>query len=96
MVLDSLGLTLADLKRGDGMIALAGPATAQTAATTAGTSSSTASPATTTSTTSAGASSSTASPAAASSTVPSWLLCPPLGASGMEPFIAGTNLSCAP
>src|SRR5215469_7370824 len=32
----------------------------------------------------------------ASSNVPTWLLCPPSGASGMEPFVAGTSLSCAP
>src|SRR5262249_41889785 len=33
---------------------------------------------------------------AASSNVPAWLLCPPPGASGIEPFVTGTNLSCAP
>jgi hypothetical protein len=32
----------------------------------------------------------------ASSNVPAWLLCPPSGASGTEPFVTGTNLSCAP
>jgi hypothetical protein len=30
------------------------------------------------------------------SKVPNWLLCSPSGASGMEPFLAGTSLSCAP
>jgi len=35
-------------------------------------------------------------PGAASSNVPTWLLCPPLGGTGMEPFVVGTNLSCAP
>src|SRR6516162_2249132 len=32
----------------------------------------------------------------ASSNVPAWLLCPPSGASGTEPFVSGTSLSCAP
>ena len=31
-----------------------------------------------------------------SSNVPAWLLCPPPGASGMAPFVTGTDLSCAP
>lgn len=35
-------------------------------------------------------------PGAASSNVPTWLLCPPSGVSGMEPFVVGTSLSCAP
>jgi len=34
--------------------------------------------------------------AATSSKVPAWLLCPPSGASGMQPFFTGTDLSCAP
>jgi hypothetical protein len=34
--------------------------------------------------------------AASTSSVPAWLLCPPSGASGMAPFLTGTNLSCAP
>src|SRR5215469_3912134 len=32
----------------------------------------------------------------ASSNVPTWLLCPPAGASGNEPLLTGTKLSCAP
>ena len=28
--------------------------------------------------------------------VPAWLLCPPAGAGGLAPFVAGTDLSCAP
>jgi hypothetical protein len=28
--------------------------------------------------------------------VPAWLVCPPSGASGMQPFVTGTDLSCAP
>jgi hypothetical protein len=39
---------------------------------------------------------STASAPAATGTAPAWLLCPPAGAGGSEPFVAGTNLSCAP
>jgi len=31
-----------------------------------------------------------------SNNVPAWLLCPPSGATGMAPFVTGTNLSCAP
>jgi len=31
-----------------------------------------------------------------SNNVPDWLLCPPSGATGMAPFVTGTNLSCAP
>ena len=34
--------------------------------------------------------------AAGSNSVPAWLLCSPSGASGMAPFLTGTNLSCAP
>jgi hypothetical protein len=33
---------------------------------------------------------------APSSSAPAWVLCPPSGASGMQPFLAGTDLSCAP
>jgi hypothetical protein len=33
---------------------------------------------------------------AGSNSVPAWLLCPPSGASGLAPFLTGTNLSCAP
>ena len=33
---------------------------------------------------------------ARSSSVPAWLLCPPAGASGLAPFVTGTDLSCAP
>jgi hypothetical protein len=32
----------------------------------------------------------------ASGNVPAWLTCPPSGASGIAPFLAGTDLSCAP
>jgi hypothetical protein len=40
---------------------------------------------------------SSASPsAAASSAAPAWVLCPPPGASVTEPFLDGTDLSCAP
>jgi len=54
-----------------------------------------------------GASATTASPASGrssaagtgarstSNNVPDWLLCPPSGATGMAPFVTGTNLSCA-
>ena len=35
-------------------------------------------------------------PAAASSSAPHWVMCLPSGASVTEPFLAGTNLSCAP
>jgi hypothetical protein len=35
-------------------------------------------------------------PAKGSNSVPAWLLCSPSGAPGMAPFLAGTNLSCAP
>ena len=31
-----------------------------------------------------------------SNNVPDWLLCPPLGATGMAPLVTGTGLSCAP
>jgi len=31
-----------------------------------------------------------------SNNVPDWLLCPPSGATGIAPFVTGTNLSCAP
>jgi hypothetical protein len=34
--------------------------------------------------------------AARSNSVPAWLMCEPPGASGMAPFLTGTNLSCAP
>jgi len=34
--------------------------------------------------------------ATGSNSAPAWLLCPPSGAAGMAPFLAGTNLSCAP
>jgi hypothetical protein len=33
---------------------------------------------------------------APSSSAPAWVLCQPSGSSGMQPFLAGTNLSCAP
>jgi hypothetical protein len=33
---------------------------------------------------------------AASGNVPAWLTCPPSGASGIAPFLTGTDLSCAP
>ena len=33
---------------------------------------------------------------ATSSGVPAWVLCPPSGALGLQPFLAGTDLSCAP
>jgi hypothetical protein len=123
------------------LIALMGPAAAQTATTGAGAvnlstigaappagtptpsgaaglpaigattpSATTPAPVTFTAPTGAGGSSSTATPAApagstaspsatspaASSRVPAWVLCPPSGASGLEPFLTGTNLSCAP
>jgi hypothetical protein len=48
------------------------------------------------STSSSSGGSSGAATAAPASSVPSWLLCPPSGAPGMEPFVTGTNLSCAP
>ena len=35
-------------------------------------------------------------PTTGSNSVPAWLLCSPSGAPGMVPFLAGTNLSCAP
>jgi hypothetical protein len=35
-------------------------------------------------------------PTKGSNSVPAWLLCAPAGALGMAPFLAGTNLSCAP
>jgi hypothetical protein len=44
--------------------------------------------------TTAGGSSATGT--AAVSNVPAWVLCPPAGATGLEPFVAGTRLSCAP
>lgn len=31
-----------------------------------------------------------------SSSAPAWVVCPPSGSSGIQPFLAGTNLSCAP
>jgi hypothetical protein len=31
-----------------------------------------------------------------SNNVRAWLLCPPSGATGMAPFVTGTDLSCAP
>jgi hypothetical protein len=34
--------------------------------------------------------------AAVSTNVPAWILCPPAGGTGLEPFVAGTGLSCAP
>jgi len=34
--------------------------------------------------------------AAPSLSVPGWVMCPPSGASGMQPFLNGTDLSCAP
>jgi len=34
--------------------------------------------------------------AAVSNGVPAWVLCPPAGATGLEPFVVGTSLSCAP
>src|SRR5947209_1540279 len=50
-----------------------------------------------TSSASAASGGSSGSPVAApSSSVPSWVLCPPSGASGMQAFLAGTDLSCAP
>jgi hypothetical protein len=33
---------------------------------------------------------------APSSSAPAWVMCPPSGASGIQPFLAGTALSCAP
>jgi hypothetical protein len=33
---------------------------------------------------------------APSSGAPAWVLCPPSGASGLQPFLTGTDLSCAP
>src|SRR5215471_14193279 len=33
---------------------------------------------------------------APSVSVPGWVLCPPSGASGSQPFLNGTELSCAP
>ncbi|HTV46502.1 MAG TPA: hypothetical protein VMF05_14410 [Stellaceae bacterium] len=38
----------------------------------------------------------TSSSSRASSVAPHWLLCPPSGASAGEPFLTGTDLSCAP
>jgi hypothetical protein len=43
-----------------------------------------------------GGGSSGSATAAPSSGVPAWVLCPPSGALGMQPFLAGTDLSCAP
>jgi hypothetical protein len=34
--------------------------------------------------------------ATGSKSVPGWLLCAPPGATGMAPFVTGTDLSCAP
>ena len=34
--------------------------------------------------------------ATSSKGVPSWVLCPPPGATGIAPFVTGTELSCAP
>jgi hypothetical protein len=45
--------------------------------------------------TTAGGSSATGT-AAVSNNVPAWVLCPPAGAAGLEPFVAGTRLACAP
>jgi hypothetical protein len=50
---------------------------------------------------SAGASGSAAGTSGSAATAransaPAWVLCPPPGASGAEPFVDGTNLSCAP
>lgn len=36
------------------------------------------------------------SAAPAASTAPAWILCPPSAAGGEEPFVAGTDLGCAP
>src|SRR5271167_3206523 len=33
---------------------------------------------------------------APSISVPAWVLCPPSGALGLQPFLAGTDISCAP
>jgi len=33
---------------------------------------------------------------APSSSAPAWALCPPSGASGLQPFLTGTDISCAP
>ena len=43
-----------------------------------------------------GSGGSSSAPAGRSGSVPAWLLCPPSGASGMAPFLTGTNLACAP
>jgi hypothetical protein len=40
--------------------------------------------------------SSGASGGTSSGTAPAWILCPPSGVTGMEPFLTGTPLSCAP
>jgi hypothetical protein len=84
--------------------ALPVPAAAQTAATPTGLSRATASTTggvgsarTSAAASGAGGSASGASAARAApaNTAPAWLLCPPPG-TGSEPFVAGTNLSCAP
>ena len=40
--------------------------------------------------------SSAAGTATGAKSVPAWLLCAPSGASGVAPFLTGTQLSCAP
>lgn len=45
---------------------------------------------------SAGASNSGGSGGGPSASAPAWLLCPPPGATAIAPFVAGTDLSCAP
>jgi hypothetical protein len=50
-----------------------------------------------TSSTRAGSGGSSGSAATApSGSVPGWVLCPPSGTSGLQPFLTGTGLSCAP
>jgi hypothetical protein len=79
--------------------ASAGSATGSSAATgsASGTQSSTLGAAGSTSSarTTSGGSSATGT-AGVSTNVPAWILCPPAGAMGLEPFVAGTGLSCTP
>src|SRR5215468_4815202 len=72
------------------------PGTAPTGAASGGGSASTPSSASRAASSASPAGSSGSATGVASSKVPNWLLCSPSGASGMEPFLAGTNLSCAP
>jgi hypothetical protein len=87
-------------------VALTAPAAAQAVATTApaaaGSSASASgpglstAPAATVGTSSSTAGSTATAPAAASNVAPAWILCLPPGATGEQPFLEGTDLSCAP